>query len=89
MNNLADELHHVQEQAGRVLAAIHVFEYAIKYLNYMSAITDERELGAMGENIADGMQCLMDCQRKVISQIDKLMGTVEKHYPGQSALKES
>ena len=78
MNNLADELHHVQEQAGRVLAAIHVFEYAIKYLNYMSAITDERELGAMGENIADGMQCLMDCQRKVISQIDKLMGTVDR-----------
>lgn len=84
MNNFEHELQSIQEQAYKVLAAVHVFEYAIKYLNHMSAITDESELGIMGENIADGMQCLLDCQRKVISQIDELISTAEKNRQKES-----
>ena len=78
MIDLKDELCQVREQAEKVMAAIHVFEYAVRFLNYMSTITDESQLGVMGENIAVGMECLMDAQRQVVGRINELAESAEK-----------
>lgn len=72
MEDIGNELLRIREQAETALSAIHVFGYAAGFLNYMSTVTDEQELGVMGNNILNGMECLTDYMKKIIRGIDGL-----------------
>ncbi len=77
MKNIENGLRQIKEQSDNVLSAIRVFGYAVEFLNQMSEVSDERELRVIGENIVDGMECLVDYQRRIIRQIDELVKAAE------------
>lgn len=78
MNHIESELQKIQKQEENILSVIYIFRYAVGFLNYMSMISDEKELGIIGDNIFRGMECLIDCQRETVSRVDELVREVEK-----------
>ena len=60
MNNIEKSLRQIQKQTCNILSVIYIFRYAVEFLNYMSMISDEKELGIIGDNIFRGMECLID-----------------------------
>ena len=54
-----------------------VFGYAVEFLNQMSEVSDERELRVIGENIVDGMECLIVYQQDIVNRIDELVKAAE------------
>ncbi len=73
MKNIENGLQQIREQSDNVLSAIHVFRYAVEFLNHMSEVSDERKLGVIANDIVEGMECLVDYQRRIIRQIDELV----------------
>ena len=73
MKNIENGLRQIREQSDNVLSAIHVFRYAVEFLNHMSEVSDERKLGVIANDIVEGMECLVDYQRRIIRQIDELV----------------
>lgn len=73
MKNIENGLQQIREQSDNVLSAIHVFRYAVEFLNHMSEISDEKKLGVIANDIVEGMECLVDYQRRIIRQIDELV----------------
>lgn len=78
MNNIEKSLRQIQEQTCNILSVICIVRYAVGFLNYVSTISDEKELGVIGDNIFRGMECLIDCQRETVSRVDELVREVEK-----------
>ena len=39
----------------------------------MSEVSDEKKLGVIANDIVEGMECLVDYQRRIIRQIDELV----------------
>ncbi len=76
MMDIKYELQQIKEQTEIVLSTVQVFGYAVGFLIHMSQITDERELGIMGNHILNGMECLSDYQRKIINHVDELVRRV-------------
>ena len=77
MKNIENGLQQIREQSDNVLSAIHVFRYAVEFLNHMSEVSDERKLGVIANDIVEGMECLVDYQRRIIRQIDELVKAAE------------
>lgn len=77
MKNIENGLQQIREQSDNVLSAIHVFRYAVEFLNHMSEISDEKKLGVIANDIVEGMECLVDYQRRIIRQIDELVKDAE------------
>ncbi len=73
MKNIENGLQQIREQSDNVLSAIHVFRYAVEFLNHMSEVSDEKKLGVIANDIVEGMECLVDYQRRIIRQIDELV----------------
>lgn len=73
MKNIENGLQQIREQSDNVLSAIRVFGYAVEFLNHMSEVSDERKLGVIANDIVEGMECLVDYQRRIIRQIDELV----------------
>lgn len=82
MDNIEKGLRQIQEQTYNILSVIYIFRYAVGFLNYMSMISDEKELGVIGDNIFSGMECLIDYQRETVSRVDELVKEVEKKKEG-------
>ncbi len=77
MKNIENGLRQIKEQSDNVLSAIRVFGYAVEFLNQMSEVSDERELRVIGENIVDGMECLIVYQQDIVNRIDELVKAAE------------
>jgi len=77
MKNIENGLQQIKEQSDNVLSAIRVFGYAVEFLNQMSEVSDERELRVIGENIVDGMECLIVYQQDIVNRIDELVKAAE------------
>lgn len=77
MNNIENGLQQIREQSDNVLSAIHVFRYAVEFLNHMSEVSDEKKLGVIANDIVEAMECLVDYQRRIIRQIDELVKDAE------------
>ena len=77
MKNIENGLQQIREQSDNVLSAIHVFRYAVEFLNHMSEVSDERKLAVIANDIVEGMECLVDYQRRIIRQIDELVKDAE------------
>lgn len=77
MKNIENGLQQIREQSDNVLSAIHVFRYAVEFLNHMSEVSDEKKLGVIANDIVEGMECLVDYQRRIIRQIDELVKDAE------------
>ena len=73
MKNIENGLQQIREQSDNVLSAIHVFRYAVEFLNHMSEVSDERKLAVIGENIVEGMECLIVYQQDIVNRIDELV----------------
>ena len=76
MKNIENGLQQIREQSDNVLSAIHVFRYAVEFLNHMSEVSDERKLAVIGENIVEGMECLIVYQQDIVNRIDELVKAV-------------
>ncbi|MCI9128353.1 MAG: hypothetical protein HFG28_14535 [Eubacterium sp.] len=83
MNNIEKSLRQIQEQTCNILSVICIVRYAVGFLNYVSTISDEKELGVIGDNIFRGMECLVDYQKETINRVDELMKEVEKKKEGR------
>lgn len=77
MKNIENGLQQIREQSDNVLSAIHVFRYAVEFLNHMSEVSDEKKLGVIANDIVEAMECLVDYQRRIIRQIDELVKDAE------------
>lgn len=78
MGNFEKSLQQIQEQTCIILSVIYIVRYAIGFLNYISTISDEKELRIIGDNIFRGMECLIDYQKGIISRVNELVKEVEK-----------
>ena len=79
MKNIENGLQQIREQSDNVLSAIHVFRYAVEFLNHMSEVSDERKLAVIGENIVEGMECLIVYQQDIVNRIDELVKIGRAH----------